>query len=296
MEQSRKGHRHRFTVWHGSPARYLSVTLILPCHHTSDIADLHAAPGKQNGDAHSGQTGAVRFFEPGNMARTQRILCTIARLVDGLENIVGLELLNEPQNNPALGDWYRTTIDAIRQIPSDLPIYVGDAWDSWKFANFIKNRSDFVVLDTHIYRCFTPQDFALTGEEHAERFRSGSDFAKNLEAISHTCRGNLIVGEFSAALNPQSTRSSDPMEVDRQRRVFVRAELGLFEKPLCSGWFFWTYAKDQRDSGWSLKDAMTAYVLPTKVGGRRLNTDILAVDGVRFQEARTDALGHSPHS
>lgn len=90
-----------------------------------------------------------------------------------------------------------------------------------------------------------------------------------LAARSGECHGNLIIGEFSAALNPASLRSGDAGEQDRQRRVFVRAELDEFERH-CAGWFFWTYRKDTGwDAGWCLKDTVVAEITPNWYGIRR---------------------------
>jgi hypothetical protein len=79
----------------------------------------------------------------------------------------------------------------------------------------------------------------------------------------------LIVGEFSAALDQQSfPRGCDDTEKDRHRRVFLQAQLNLFEE-FCAGWYFWTLKKGNGwDAGWSAKDAATAEILPGWVGGK----------------------------
>lgn len=69
----------------------------------------------------------------------------------------------------------------------------------------------------------------------------------------------MIVGEFSAALSGGSIPDgADGGEGDRQKREFLRAELGLFdgvegEGGLVGGWFFWTLKKGDGgwDNGWS---------------------------------------------
>jgi hypothetical protein len=83
------------------------------------------------------------------------------------------------------------------------------------------------------------------------------------------------VGEFSAALDQQSfPRGCDDTEKDRHRRVFLQAQLGLYEE-FCAGWYFWTLKKGNGwDAGWSAKDAATAEILPGWVGGKVLEPDL----------------------
>lgn len=247
--------------------------------------DLHAAPGKQNADSHSGQTGPIKFYEPQNLAHTQRVLCVLARELDAKINVVGLQLVNEPQHRSELCGWYTSTIAAIRNITPDLPIYISDGWSTKEFVDFVAARPDFVVVDHHLYRCFNGEDHRLSGDEHAHALDSD---APGLSALTNACRKNFIVGEFSAALNPASLRSNEAGEQDRQRRVFAQAQIKLFDR-FASGWYFWTYRKDKWDAGWSLKDATTAAIMPGFVGTKKKAGGKLVPD----ESARLNAKDHA---
>lgn len=228
------------------------------------MPDLHAAPGKQNGDSHSGINGPIEFFSKANLDRTITTLKILAITLFEIPNVIGLELVNEPTNDDALYRWYQKALDTIREtIGPDLPLYIGDAWNTHRYANLVEKRQDFVVLDHHVYRCFTHEDQQLSGDDHALTFPP-----EHLITCSHKTRGNLVIAEFSAALNPRSLRSAVPGEQDRQRRVFVHAELDAFRKH-CGGWWFWTYKKDGWDAGWSLRDAVRAEIMPNWIGDRR---------------------------
>lgn len=241
----------RFSTFHTSIA-----------HETRSL-DLHAAPGKQNADAHSGQCGSVRFYDKFNLRKTQDTLSALAKELKDTPNLVGIQILNEPQNDNRLADWYSSTIDILRNIAPGVPFYIHDAWDTNYYSSFAGSRSEFVVVDHHLYRCFTAQDQASSGEEHGEvlRNRTTGEFA----AHSRSCHGNIVVAEFSAALNPSSMRSNEPGEQDRQRRVFARAQLEMFEQH-CAGWYFWTYKKLGWDAGWCFRNAMQAEILPQTFG------------------------------
>lgn len=140
-----------------------------------------------------------------------------------------------------------------------------DAWDAGWYSKLVGERPDFVVLDHHLYRCFTPGDAAQSGDEHAAALRNSSP----LPPLSSAARGSLIIGEWSAALSPGSLRSGEAGEQDRQRRVWAHAQLEAYESA-CAGWFFWTWKKGTGwDAGWSAKDATTAEILPRWVGGKR---------------------------
>ncbi|KAI0667210.1 glycoside hydrolase [Trametes maxima] len=243
------------------------------------LFDLHAAPGKQNADAHSGTCSEPTFFKKHeNMARTIYILTTLvahltsfARSHDPpLPNLVGIELLNEPQpgsENETFKTWYREAFSVIRAIDPNLPLYISDSWQTDDYAGFIKaSGTPFIALDHHLYRCFTEDDIATPAAEHARRLRNGDDntpqmFARvagQLEGAG----GALVVGEWSAALNPGSLHGAS--DERQEKRHFVEAQLQLYEQH-CAGWFFWTYKKEHPgDTGWSFREAVDAGVFPSE--------------------------------
>ena len=272
------------------------------------LVDLHAAPGKQNRDSHSGATGEPRFFNKANMTHTIRVLTALITHLTAfcqsfdppLPNLLGIELLNEPQQDPSLEQWYREAIHSIRQIDASVPIYIGDSWMTDHYAGYISSNAStapFTVLDHHVYRCFTHEDISTSANQHTRNLtdpKAGtpqmlSRVAQTLEAAG----GALIIGEWSGALNPGSLRGVG--NEDSARREYVHAQLALFERH-CAGYFFWTYKKEQPgDKGWSLRDAARAHIFPYRVGlsGR---DRVLREDEewhVRRAQARDKAFGTS---
>jgi len=222
-----------------------------------------------------------------NLSRTLLALQVLTTQLAPRPNVVGIELINEPANNDRLGGWYEDTLAALRRISPDLPFYISDAWDAGWYSKVVGERPDFVVLDHHLYRCFTPGDAAMSGDEHAATIRNSSP----LPPLASAARGSLIIGEWSAALNPSSLRSNESGEQDRQRRAWAQAQLEAYEAA-CAGWFFWTWKKGTGwDAGWSARDATTAEILPRWVGGRR-KTDIRGIpsDAGWKQQALNGAL------
>jgi glucan 1,3-beta-glucosidase len=270
------------------------------------LQDLHAAPGKQNHDSHSGATGEPRFFNQTNMSHTIRVLVTLithltafCRSYDPpLSNVLGIELLNEPKQDHLLEKWYKDAIYSLRRIDPSIPIYIGDSWMTDHYAGFIESNSavaPFSVLDHHLYRCFTHEDITTSAGQHSRNLTDlNAGTPQLLSRVAQKLDGAgsaLIIGEWSGALNPGSLR--DVGNEDSARREWVHAQLSLYER-YCAGYFFWTYKKENSgDKGWSLRDAAKAHIFPYRVGliGR---DKVLREDSewhVRRAQARDNALG-----
>jgi glucan 1,3-beta-glucosidase len=151
------------------------------------------------------------------------------------------------------------------------------------------------VLDHHLYRCFTKEDGATPAGQHASNLRDpNGGAAKMLGAAAEKAAeagGGLVIGEWSGALNPGSMKGISGDAETRARAEYVGAQLALYER-VCSGWFFWTYKKEQGgDRGWGWRDAVEGGVFPQWVGiraGRK--TEEREWDG-RMITARDQALG-----
>lgn len=236
-------------------------TYQIPC------LDLHAAVGAQNPDAHSGTgSGSIRLWDIPNADRTVYALQVLLTRLVKYDNVVGLELMNEPHNRSWLPEWYTWTLGNLRAISPDIPLYVGDAWNSDQYCPWAGLRQDFTIVDQHLYRCFTDADRAKYGDQHAAELKA--NVAPQFRNLIKQCRGNLIVGEFSAALGGQPPGASAG-ETDRQCRGFAKAQLDIYEES-CAGWFFWTLKKAEGwDAGWSLMNATLAEIMPAYVGKRK---------------------------
>lgn len=188
-----------------------------------------------------------------------------------LANVLGIELLNEPQQDSSLERWYLDAIRAIRSLDPTIPIYIGDSWMTDQYAGFIEFHAStipFTVLDHHLYRCFTQGDASTPAKQHILNLQDRNAGTPQMFArVSQKLQGAgsaLVVGEWSGALNPGSLHGSGN-EMDA-RRDYISAQLALYEEH-CAGYFFWTYKKEHSgDKGWSLKDAVAGGVFPSRVG------------------------------
>ncbi|KAK7031542.1 glucan 1,3-beta-glucosidase 3 [Favolaschia claudopus] len=261
-------------VFAGAWARVIHAIEIAGQAGLGVLVDLHAAPGKQNGDAHAGTSNPPAFFK--NHRHRQHTIHVLRTLVTHLNahdppltNIVGVELLNEPQPSGADGDlknWYSSAMKAIGALNPTLPLYLSDCWKTEHYAEYIKSTGhpSLLVLDHHLYRCFTSSDISTPAHEHArsltdENAETPRMFARVAELLDAAGAG-LVIGEWSAALNPGSLTGSPD-----DAKNYVSAQLQLFEKH-CSGYFFWTYKKPGWDQGWCFRDAVQSGAFPARVG------------------------------
>ncbi|KAJ6596777.1 glycoside hydrolase superfamily [Mycena vulgaris] len=235
------------------------------------LVDLHGAPGSQNGQPHSGisdrQVGL--FKDPANVEKTLAVLTFLTRQLCNVTNVVGIQILNEPQDGPTLIDFYTRAISAMRQVSSAaeaFPIYIHDGFNLNHFTAFIANRADFIVQDHHSYFVFTPQDESKSASQHTHEIETS--LSDSLATTSVKQRGNLVVDEWSCALTPQSLSNEPDEAVARQN--FCTAQLDAYSTTT-AGWSFWTYKKEgcDTDPGWCFTAAVGTSLPPDFFAYRR---------------------------
>jgi glucan 1,3-beta-glucosidase len=240
-------------------------------HQIGVLVDLHSAPGSQNTDAHSGlSTGHAGLWDSDKwQRRTVKILKALAVEVSRFDNVVGLELINEPKDNPHLQAFYDQAIAGIQSVCADMPFYVSDAWATDWYTGYVQQRSNpglFLVLDHHLYRCFAGHDHSKSASQHAQEVHPSNPHGPStsmLARISGQTGQSVVIGEWSSALNPASFSSygSDDEKLAAQRE-WGHAQWEAYER-FCGGYFFWTLKKEgHSDPGWCYYTAVEKGVLP----------------------------------
>lgn len=82
---------------------------VLACHSPFAVPSVQHAGASHPPFLFNGSSASA------NQAATVLALRAIVRATHKIENVVGLELLNEPQPNPALIGWQKQTIRALRE-------------------------------------------------------------------------------------------------------------------------------------------------------------------------------------
>ncbi|CAM9592783.1 unnamed protein product, partial [Scytosiphon promiscuus] len=242
------------------------------------ILDLHGAPGSQNGLDNSGLTspdpndlvwGEGWMYSPENLGNTVRILAAMAEYINhiedsySLDNIMALELLNEPWAHLDLGrvrDFYVSGITAVRLVRPLMPIIIHDSFRGPMWATLLK---DFpyknVVMDTHIYHGFNPADLS-SDTAVGDRMKA---YVHERMACSYTAMLRyqtcavlpVMVGEWSLAIDNcmpwLDSKFADYGQCDNLKeregnswwtehtQSFAMRQIAMYEREM--GWSFWTW-------------------------------------------------------
>jgi len=80
------------------------------------LLDLHGAPGSQNGADHSGNSGNTDLYNSDiNINTTVNVLRRLTEIFKEYDNMVGIELFNEPRDPDKLKKIYREAYPKINQ-------------------------------------------------------------------------------------------------------------------------------------------------------------------------------------
>jgi glucan 1,3-beta-glucosidase len=234
-------------------------------HGIGVLLDLHGVPGSQNGWDHSGRQGTLGWHtSKANIDHSLRIVSDLAARCKVFDNLIGIELLNEPRWDVPLDilkRFYQEGYHRVReQIGKDKAVVIHDAFRPRDWANFMREPeySD-VLLDTHPYQCFTDDD-------HKRDLHGQIELALNgRKKLLDDMRRQLpcIVGEWSCALPPESLKGLTGLALDVAMRAYGDAQLINFDAT--RGWFFWTY-KTEEGGAWSFRDCVKRGWLPDQYG------------------------------
>jgi glucan 1,3-beta-glucosidase len=233
----------------------------------SVLLDLHGVPGSQNGWDHSGRQGEMGWHtSKENIAHSLRVIEDLAARCQDHDNLLGIELVNEPRDViplEILKAYYQDGYQRVRKHlgPERAAVVFHDSFRPFVWDDTLQDSGyENVILDTHLYQCFSDEDQqrAISGQIEVAAVERKQQLDKMQK--KHTC----IVGEWSLGLPPKSLEGMDPLGREAAMRAFGNAQLVSYEGT--RGWYFWTY-RTEEGGGWSLRDCMNRGWLPEKFGG-----------------------------
>ncbi len=240
-------------------------------HGLSVLLDLHGAPGSQNGFDHSGRAGNLGWHtSTQNVDHTIRIIENLASFVKKYDNLIALELLNEPRWDvpmDILKKYYEDAYTAARKqlSPETVSIVIHDGFRATEWAGFMPPaKYSNVILDTHLYQCYTEEDRKNDANAHVHI--SAIDLRKQLDKMQKEALP-AIVGEWSCSLDPHSLTGLTGFARDAAIRAYADAQLLSYETT--RGWFYWTY-KIADGGTWSFRDCVKRGWMPDKYGDNGL--------------------------
>ncbi|WVW86282.1 hypothetical protein I302_108324 [Kwoniella bestiolae CBS 10118] len=226
------------------------------------LVDLHGAPGSQNGQAHSGVSDGQQnlFSNPTNIQLTINILTYLTQQLVKVNNVVGIQILNEPSNVDSLPSFYTQVLGVLRQVSPEasvFPFYLNDAFDMSRFADYISTRKDFVVLDHHSYFVFGDANSQATPANQltASLTPGQGGLSQQIIGASNEGRRNIVIDEFSCALSGQALSNSQDQQGDR--RAFCTGQMESYTNAT-AGYSFWSYKTENcaSDVNWCFTSAV----------------------------------------
>lgn len=204
-------------------------------HGLGVVLDFHGLQGSQNGQDHSGQVGKTRLYRHGNRDRAVRTLAYMCRTYGRNEQLLAVELINEPKARWFLGGllryYDRAVAVAEELLRPGVKIIISDAFKPRRMARALSRRGygSRVVLDIHLYQVFSARDQALSFDEHIEMV--AKEWAPLLREVAGSVL--VIVGEWSAALPTNANGEERSPE-------YFHAQQELFDE-LSWAHSYWSY-------------------------------------------------------
>eukprot|EP01041_Mallomonas_annulata_P000167 gene167-286_t len=187
------------------------------------ILDLHGAPGSQNGFDNSGQQapytqpltewGSGWLEDENNVQGTVDTVSAMAEYVTyievtfGLNNVIALEVLNEPfvfLELDRVREYYLTAMDAVRLQHPAIPILLHDAFrlEEWDFL-LDEIPHSHVYMDNHNYFAFFyQQESDLEGDKEKQRLYADAACRMTTTLKHSSCTSApVLVGEWSLAID-----------------------------------------------------------------------------------------------
>ncbi|KAK5108730.1 hypothetical protein LTR62_007877 [Meristemomyces frigidus] len=228
--------------------------LVQRCHQRGIgvLIDLHGLPGGANAQEHSGTNSgkAELWTSRGSRDLATRCLCFIAQQASRMENIAGIQIVNEAEHNAkGMYDWYDHVLAETAKIDVTMPIYISDAWDLGAAASWSQGRNrasvntNPVVVDTHLYWCFGDDDKRKSPQDicHEVGGKFSALDGKDGDVVTRGA-AQAVVGEYSCVLAEESWAKGGGASKEDMVREFGNAQSQTFQQR-AGGSFFWTYRK-----------------------------------------------------
>lgn len=233
-------------------------------YRISVLLDLHALPRGANTGDHSGEklSSAGFWNDSRSISLASEALKYMAQALAPFDNVSGIQIVNESTfDNEARHQkrYYTSAINAIRSVNVDIPIVISDGWwaDQWvRWVNEHGSALLGVVIDDHVYRCFSDDDKSKS----ADQLTQGLD-STVLMGLSGP--SDFIIGEYSCVLDGQTWSKTQGSRDDHVRQ-YGQKEVAIF-KQRTAGYYFWCFKFEHGDGGeWGFKPMVDRGFIPSR--------------------------------
>jgi len=239
--------------------------------HLRVLIDLHALPGHQSNEHHTGRRNYFKW--PENLqffSDSLNFVEEVAERYSDRECVCGISLVNEPSPSiPAetLLDFFRRGYERVRRhMTADRVAVLITVFPESRLGELHGKLPPLefqnVITDLHIYQCFGDWHSNRSIDEHLQQpDRTFQEIAHHLQAAP------VIVGEWSLRLpwtgpHGHYFSQTDPIpEIDTLQHAFAQAQLQAYATT--AGWFFWNY-KAENEPWWCFRECVNRGWLPEK--------------------------------
>ncbi|KAG2180224.1 hypothetical protein INT43_004013 [Umbelopsis isabellina] len=196
-------------------------------YNINAIIDLHALPGSQNGQDHSGRIGPTDFFQRRNVIRSLQTVEAVVAWMNGLpprlkSTISAIEVINEPHTRNVavfniLKDYYQQAYKIIDASAYKVPMIFSDSfrWLS-DFQDLFPYNAN-ALIDTHYYWMEeSKRDVSIILKEVCDKKQVVASFYLP-----------VLVGEWSIATQINMDEHTTRQFLDTQLSVWKQSSGGL---------------------------------------------------------------------
>jgi glucan 1,3-beta-glucosidase len=219
------------------------------------LLDLHTVQGSQNGRQESGRIGPVAWHtDPKNIVQSLYVLQRLAQRYGQRDELLGIELLNEPSDKiptRELNKYYQAAYEIIRKESAEhVWVVFHDAFKARRFKRTLSGKGyTNVYIDTHIYRAHAWLHKRTAAARHIKLM-----LTRVPRRLRHIAGGRpYIVGEWSIALDQRSLRKFPTGERMEVRRTFGAAQQAAYGG--AAAWFYWNY-KTEGEGPWNFRNCV----------------------------------------
>ncbi|KAF7815594.1 putative glucan 1,3-beta-glucosidase A [Senna tora] len=220
------------------------------------ILDLHAAPGSQNGVAHSAtRDGSLEWGKSyETIQQSLEVIDFFAARYGKHESLYGIELLNEPLYPyvilPTLEEYSKAAYDVVRKYNPTVYVIlsvrlsfteadVPSLEELVPLANTLENA----VIDVHWYSLYYNIFTNLTAQQEIEYILVNRTQQMN-QLLDNSGSALIYIGEWSCGWDVENA-------TEKELKDFANAQIEVYDKATF-GWSFWTW-KNVQQNNWSLK-------------------------------------------
>ncbi|KAF7815589.1 putative glucan 1,3-beta-glucosidase A [Senna tora] len=221
------------------------------------VLDLHAAPGSQNGVAHSTtRDGSLEWGKTyANIEETLEVIEFFAKRYGKHNSLHGFELINEPLypyvTLKSLEEYYRAAHKVVRKYsPTVYVIFsirlsfteaeVPSIHELFTLANSLND--DKIVVDVHWYSLYYDIFTGLSAQQHIDYIKHNRS-QQMADLLNNSGNALINIGEWSCAWSVENATT-------QELKDFANAQIQVYDQATF-GWTFWTW-KNVEDN-WSLK-------------------------------------------